>query len=93
LVFQKQSELLLYTGGLDIDAAYRLINKNGNPNDNIYDISFTHTSGCRPYSYGLQACSATSKILTEVWLSAISENSEINVEIEKITELYDDNEI
>ncbi|CAM4144636.1 FAD/NAD(P)-binding protein [Gillisia hiemivivida] len=93
LVFQEQSELLLYTGGLDIDAAYRLINKNGNPNDNIYDISFTHTSGCRPYSYGLQACSATSKILTEVWLFAISENSEINVEIEKITELYDDNEI
>ncbi|WP_026839392.1 FAD/NAD(P)-binding protein [Gillisia sp. JM1] len=93
LVFQEQSELLLYTGGLDIDAAYRLINKNGNPNDNIYDISFTHTSGCRPYSYGLQACSATSKILTEVWLSAISENSEINVEIEKITELYEDNEI
>lgn len=93
LIFKDQSELLLYTGGVDIDAAYRLKDKFGKPNERIYDISFTHTSGCRPYSYGLQACSATSKILTEVWLSAISENTEINVEIEKITELYDDNEI
>lgn len=93
LILENQNELLLYTGGVDIDAAYRLIDKDGNPSDNIYDISFTHTSGCRPYSYGLQACSATSKILTEVWLSAISENSEISVEIEKITEVYEDNKI
>lgn len=77
LVFQDQSGLLLYTGGIDVDAAYRLIDEKGEPNDNIYDISFTHTSGCRPYSYGLQACSATSKILTEVWLSTLSENSEL----------------
>lgn len=93
MIFEEQSELLLYTGGVDIDAAYRLIDRDGKPNDKIFDISFTHTSGCRPYSYGLQACSATSKILAEVWLSAISENSGINVEIEKITELYNDNEI
>lgn len=93
LIFKEQSKLSLYTGGIDVDAAYRLIDKEGNPNNNIYDISFTHTSGCRPYSYGLQACSATSKILTEVWLSAISEISEINVEIENMTNLYDDNGI
>tara|TARA_R100001369_G_scaffold36196_1_gene61537 strand:- start:33660 stop:35471 length:1812 start_codon:yes stop_codon:yes gene_type:complete len=93
LILQEKGELLLCTGGVDIDAAYRLIDKEGKPNNGIYDISFTHTSGCRPYSYGLQACSATSKILTEVWLSAISENSKINVEIEKITEIYDENEI
>jgi len=93
LVFEEKNELSLYTGGVDVDAAYRLIDKYGNPNDSIYDISFTHTSGCRPYSYGLQACSATSKILTEVWLSSILENAEINVEIEKITEVYDENEI
>ncbi|CAM4349497.1 FAD/NAD(P)-binding protein [Gillisia limnaea] len=93
LIFEEKNDLLLYTGGVDIDAAYRLIGKDGKPNDSIYDISFTHTSGCRPYSYGLQACNATSKILIEVWLSAFSENSDINVEIEKITELYDDNEI
>jgi len=93
LVFEEENEISLYTGGIDVDAAYRLIGKDGKPNDSIYDISFTHTSGCRPYSYGLQACSATGKILTEVWLSAISENSEIKVEIDKITELYDENEI
>lgn len=93
LIFEEHNQLLLYTGGVDIDAAYRLIDKDGKPNDRIFDISFTHTSGCRPYSYGLQACSATSKILTEVWLSAISEKSGINVEIEKITKLYDDSEI
>ena len=93
LILEDQNELLLFTGGVDIDAAYRLIDKDGKPNDGIYDISFTHTSGCRPYSYGLQACSATSKILSEVWLSAISENSEINTDIEKITELYNENKI
>jgi len=93
LIFKENRELMLYTGGVDVDAAYRIIGKDGIANDAIYDISFTHTSGCRPYSYGLQACSATSKILTEVWLSSISNNTEINLEIEKITELYDKNEI
>jgi len=93
LIFKEQGELQLYTGGVDVDAAYRLIDTNAKPNNNIYDISFTHTSGCRPYSYGLQACSATSKILTEVWLTSISENAKINVEIENITEIYDENEI
>jgi uncharacterized NAD(P)/FAD-binding protein YdhS len=93
LIFEEQNELLLYTGGVDVDAGYRLIDKDGKPNDGLYDISFTHTSGCRPYSYGLQACSATSKILTEVWLASISEKTDINVEIEKITEIYKDNEI
>lgn len=93
LILEEKNELILYTGGVDVDAAYRLIDSSGNPNDNIYDISFTHTSGCRPYSYGLQACSATSKILTEVWLAALSEKSEIDVGVEKMTELYEDNEI
>lgn len=93
LIFTDQDKLSLYTGGIDVDAAYRLIDEDGTPNNNIFDISFTHTSGCRPYSYGLQACSATSKILTEVWLSAISERSEINVEIEKITSIYTENDI
>ncbi|RKS53767.1 FAD-NAD(P)-binding protein [Gillisia mitskevichiae] len=91
-ILEEKNELLLFTGGVDIDAAYRLIDSSGNPNDNIYDISFTHTSGCRPYSYGLQACSATSKILAEVWLAALSKN-EIDVAVEKMTELYEDNEI
>lgn len=93
LILKEGNELLLYTGGVDVDAAYRIIDNAGNPNENIYDISFTHTSGCRPYSYGLQACSATSKILTEVWLAAISDKSEIDLAVEKITELYEDNKI
>ena len=83
----------LYTGGVDIDAGYRLIDRDGKPNDTLYDISFTHTSGCRPYSYGLQACDATSKILTEFWLSAASDQSKKTAKIEEITKLYKDEEI
>jgi hypothetical protein len=47
------------TGGIDVDAAYRVINENGEPAEAIFDISFAHSTGIRPYSYGLQACNAT----------------------------------
>ncbi|RXG11207.1 FAD-NAD(P)-binding protein [Leeuwenhoekiella aestuarii] len=93
LIFKENTISYLYTGGVDIDAGYRLVAANGNPNDSIYDISFTHTSGCRPYSYGLQACDATSKILIELWRSTTLENSKDPIEIEEISKIYDEENI
>ena len=78
--------------GIDIDSSYRTINKNGEPNNFLYDINFTHTNGLRPYSYGLQACSATSLIVVESWIAEIVEGKDVASDIEKITELYEENE-
>lgn len=52
-------------GGIAINAAYQVFDIHGEPNENLYDISFTHSSGLRPYSYGLQACSATAEIMVD----------------------------
>ena len=82
----------LKLSGIDIDSSYRTINKNGTPNYFLYDINFTHTNGLRPYSYGLQACSATSLILVESWLAEIVVGEDVGEDIESITELYEENE-
>ncbi|MBJ7880456.1 FAD/NAD(P)-binding protein [Gelidibacter salicanalis] len=76
--------------GIDIDGAYRTIDKNGKANNNLYDINFTHTSGLRPYSYGLQACNATSKILVESWLADTIEFTKEPQDISEMTKLYED---
>ncbi len=90
LVFKERSKYYYYTGGLDIDASYRVIGEDGSPNDSIHDITFTHTTGSRPYSYGLQACSATSQILVEAWVKSLEENSEIAGDLKDITEIYEE---
>ena len=88
-IFVSGSDTFLYTGGIDIDAAYRIIDKDGNANEKIHDITFTHTAGCRPYSYGLQACNATSKILVESWQEHTKGN--LRGDIEKVSQLYKEN--
>ncbi|MGJ8735791.1 hypothetical protein [Zobellia laminariae] len=82
----------MYTGGIEVDAAYRIIDVNGDFNNQINDIAFTHTLGVRPYSYGLQACSATSEILTDFWVSMISPSFLSEVDIQKTTYLYEKND-
>lgn len=57
-------------GGIDIDGSYRIIGGDGKANPRIHDIAFPHTSGLRPYSYGLQACNETSAILVRTWVEA-----------------------
>ena len=37
----------------------------------IYDIAAPHTSGLRPYSYGLQACNHTAAIVVQAWVEEI----------------------
>ena len=92
LVFKEKGSYHYHTGGLDIDASYRVVGEDGKPNDCIHDITFTHTTGSRPYSYGLQACSATSQILVEAWVKSLEENLEIAGGIEEIAELYEETE-
>ena len=89
-IIKNRNGASLKISGIDIDASYRTINKKGIPNDFLYDISFTHTNGLRPYSYGLQACNATSLILVESWVAKIVEKKDVSKEIETITELYED---
>ncbi|SFZ89287.1 FAD-NAD(P)-binding [Flaviramulus basaltis] len=78
--------------GIDIDSAYRTINKNGTSNNILFDINFSHTLSLRPYSYGLQACNATSLILIESWITEFEQGKNIGKEIKKITEMYEDND-
>ena len=91
-IIHTDSDTKIKLSGIDIDSSYRTINKNGASNHFLYDINFTHTNGLRPYSYGLQACSATSLILVESWIAEIVEGKDVSDEIESITELYEDNE-
>lgn len=89
-VFKEGGKSFYFTGGADIDASYRIIGEDGKPNNCLHDVTFTHTSGVRPYSYGLQACSATSQILVEAWVKSLRENTEIESGIEEMTALYEE---
>ena len=80
----------LRTGGVDIDAAYRLICRDGTPNEAIYDLSFPHTSGVRPYSYGLQACSATAGIVVQTWADATRAHRPEKGGIVDVSKVYDE---
>ncbi len=57
----------LQLDGIDIDNEYHVIDTLGNPNPRIQVIAFPLTTGHRPYSYGLQACSDTAALLVEAW--------------------------
>ncbi len=89
LIIKEKTKTNLKLSGIDIDSSYKTINKDGAANDFLYDINFTHTNGLRPYSYGLQACNATSMIVVESWLAKILEGKNVGNTIEKITELYE----
>jgi len=76
-------------GGVDIDGTCRLIGRGGKPSERIYDIAFPHTSGVRPYSYGLQACNDTSAIVVSAWVEEIRSGSSVDGEVEAVTEIYE----
>ncbi len=87
---ETEEGLKMKLSGIQIDSSYRTIDKKNRTNEFLYDINFTHANGLRPYSYGLQACSATSLIVVESWLAEILEDKNVSEEIETITELYED---
>lgn len=91
-IFTFGNETYLYTGGIDVDAGYRVIDSTGLPSSMIRDVSFTHTSGCRPYSYGLQACNATSAVLIAQFNKDFKTgDSKKEMSIEDSTQIYESN--
>lgn len=89
-IFTENGTLLYETGGVDIDASYRIIGKGGQPNSRIHDIAFPHTSGVRPYSYGLQACDATCEILIRTWMDSIRTAAPIKGDLLEVTDVYEE---
>ncbi|MDI1312030.1 FAD/NAD(P)-binding protein [Prosthecobacter sp.] len=88
-LFKDGDDLFYHIGGIDIDGTYRVIGRDGKPNSRIHDIAFPHTSGIRPYSYGLQACSDTSAILVRAWVEEIKGAAPVENDIVEITEIYE----
>lgn len=88
-LFEVGGHLLCHIGGVEIDGTYRLIGADGAPNPRLHDIAFPHTSGMRPYSYGLQACSDTGAILVAAWMQEIKEHEPVENDPEELTRLYD----
>lgn len=66
-VLEEQGRWFYPIGGIDIDRGYRLIGRDGRASGKVFDIAFPHTSGVRPYSYGLQACHDTARLLVAGW--------------------------
>lgn len=87
-LFEEDSEYFLHTGGVDVDAAFRIIGRGGEPESAVFDLAFPHTSGVRPYSYGLQACNATAEIIVGAWVEAIKGGAGIEGDLEETTERY-----
>jgi hypothetical protein len=71
-VIDDQAGPAIRLGGIDIDESYCVIGEDGKPNPRIYEVAFPHTTGMRPYSYGLQACNDTAKIIVESWTGRAS---------------------
>ena len=89
LVLKKKNNFYYKLPGIAIDSAYCILTKKRNPIESIHDISFTHTLGLRPYSYGLQACNATSEILVSSWVEAIKNSVQINGTLTSVTKIYE----
>lgn len=89
-LFHDRGQLVYHIGGVDIDGTYRLIGDDGTPNPRIHDIAFPHTSGVRPYSYGLQACSDTGAILVRAWTQELQTAIPIPPDPVEITRIYEE---
>ena len=85
----RAGEKVLLTGGVAVDSAYRVLRADGTADSAIYDLAFPHTSGTRPYSYGLQACSVTSRITVGAWVQAIINAAPVEGSLENVTVLYE----
>ena len=88
-LFQAAGEWVYHIGGIDIEGTYRLIGRDGKPNPRLHDISFPHTTGLRPYSYGLQACSDTSAILVRAWVEEVKAGAPVSPDVREVTRIYE----
>tara|TARA_R110002050_G_scaffold286121_1_gene436241 strand:+ start:27089 stop:28876 length:1788 start_codon:yes stop_codon:yes gene_type:complete len=70
-LIKNEKEWYMKLKGLEIDSDFKLVDIYGNSGSNLYNLSFTHTLGVRPYSYGLQACELTSRIAAEDFIYSL----------------------
>ena len=75
--------------GITITSSYCLVDANGDTIEAIQDISFTHSSGLRPYSYGLQACSATSEIVVANWVASFQNKKSPSGDLKEVSKIYE----
>lgn len=66
-IFREGQRRYYQNGGVWIDSSHRLLNAGGLADSRLYDLSYPHVMGVRPYSYGLQACNETARIVVESW--------------------------
>jgi hypothetical protein len=62
---------VLRIGGIEISESYRVCCRDGHQFPRICDIAFPHVTGLRPYSYGLQACNETARIVVRSWIHSL----------------------
>ena len=73
-----------------VDGDYRLIEADGVSNERIHDIAFPHTTGVRPYSYGLQACDAAASIVVQSWCAQLDTGRKLSARVNVVTRLYEE---
>jgi len=88
-VSQVKGQVCYDAGGVNIDSACRLIAADGDVNPRIADVAFTHTSGLRPYSYGLQCCSDTVAILVQAWVQELRHGGGPENDPAELSKLYE----
>lgn len=77
-------------GGVAVDGNYRLVRSDGKSNSRIHDIAFPHTSGLRPYSYGLQCCSDTAAIVIRSWVEQLKSGAPVEGDPVEASRIYEE---
>lgn len=90
LIYKDGDEWFYTLSGIDADSAFRIIGFDGRANPRILDPTFTHISGLRPYSYGLQACNAMATILVKNLEASLERKSTEPLTIQEAMDSYDD---
>lgn len=73
-VFTEKGVAYYTLSGVDVDRSYQIVMADDLTNHRIVDLSFLHTAGLRPYSYGLQACHATSMLALQIMPETMKDN-------------------
>jgi hypothetical protein len=87
-IFKQHGRFFRELEGIDIDPSFRIINNKGKASNRIFDLTFTHISGLRPYSYGLQACNATAAIFISSILKYGKDITSDALKLEDVSKLY-----
>ncbi len=85
---ERDGRAMVRAGGVAIDGYYRVVGRDGVSNERIHDVAFPHTTGVRPYSYGLQACDAVAAIVVQSWRAEADNEQPLPATIDDVTEVY-----